>query len=74
MSYPALEKAIELVGGQTRLAKAVGKKQGHVSAWLRRGYVPAELAIPIERLTEGQVTRHELLPAVYPLEIDQVAA
>jgi DNA-binding transcriptional regulator YdaS (Cro superfamily) len=66
--YPALQKAIEIVGGQTALAKALNKKQGHVWIWLERGWVPPDMAIPIERATSGQVTRSDLLPDIYPPE------
>lgn len=63
----ALEKAIRVVGGQTELAKRLGKRQGHVWAWLNRDKkVPAEMVLPIERATAGEVTRHELRPDLYP--------
>lgn len=63
-----LRRAIELLGSQTALAEKLGKKQGHVWAWLNKhgGRVPAELVIPIEAATNGQVTREELRPDLYP--------
>jgi DNA-binding transcriptional regulator YdaS (Cro superfamily) len=64
MTIRALKKAIEKAGGQTALAVAVGKTQGHVSKWLERGHVPAEMVLPIERATG--ISRHDLRPDLYP--------
>ena len=65
----ALEKAVQLAGGQTALAKTVDVKQGHVWWWLNKsGKAPAEKCIDIERATNGAVTRHELRPDIYPIE------
>lgn len=64
MSKKALQKAIDAAGGQTALAKAIKKTQGHVSKWLERAYIPAEAVLPIERATG--VSRHELRPDLYP--------
>lgn len=65
MSIP-LQQAIEAAGGQTALASAIGKTQGHISKWLQRGYIPAESVLAIERATG--VSRHLLRPDLYPLE------
>lgn len=65
----ALKRAVEIAGGQTALAKALGVQQAHVWNWLNRDKVlPGEYAIPIERATGGQVTRQELRPDLYPDE------
>jgi len=66
MTVEALKQAIEKAGGQTALASKVNKTQGHVSQWLRREYVPAEMVLPIEAATG--VSRHELRPDIYPRE------
>lgn len=63
MSSDALKQAIEVAGGQTKLARAIGATQGHVSQWLRRGKVPAEKVLLIERATG--VARHHLRPDVF---------
>jgi DNA-binding transcriptional regulator YdaS (Cro superfamily) len=70
MNKKALEKAIGIVGGQSALARALGKKPGHIYHWLYKanGRIPAEQAIPIELATKGQVTRYELRPDIYPLD------
>lgn len=70
----ALQKAIEVVGSQTELARRctdIGPKQyqqGHVGYWLRAGRVSPPAAIVIEKATDGQVTRHDLRPDLYPRE------
>lgn len=61
----ALERAIEIVGGQAALAERIGKKQGHVAMWLKRGKVPAEVCADIEAATNGIVTCHDLRPDVF---------
>ncbi|MEN9393695.1 MAG: hypothetical protein RLZZ104_2038 [Pseudomonadota bacterium] len=66
MTVKALKSAIRIAGGQTALADAIGKTQGHVSKWLERGYIPAESVLPIEKATG--VSRHDLRPDLYPRE------
>lgn len=63
MNGEALKQAIELAGGQTKLARAIGTTQGHVSQWLRRGKVPADKVLKIERATG--VPAHKLRPDVF---------
>lgn len=64
-----IERAVEVAGGQTALARAIGGavKQAHVWYWLNseNGVVPAEHCIAIEQATGGAVTRHELRPDVF---------
>ena len=68
-----IELAVEIVGGQSALARAIGGevKQAHVWYWLRRGgSVPAEHCGAIEAATNGKVTRAELRPDVFgPLPV-----
>jgi len=68
MSKNALKKAVEIVGSQSELARRIGVKQQNIWSWLNRP-VPAEFVIPIERATDGQVTRHELRPDIYPEQV-----
>lgn len=69
MSIEALQRAVDLAGGQSALAAAIGsgKKQQHVWAWLNRDLkVPAEMVLPIVRAVGGAVTPHELDSVLYP--------
>lgn len=62
----ALQKAIDIAGGQAALARRVGKKPGHVWAWLNRDRrVPVEMCKAIEAATHGAVQRHELRPDIF---------
>lgn len=71
MEKQHLRNAVEIVGGQSALARALtdltGKKyrQGHIWQWLNNYDLPAQLAVPIETITEGAVSRHELRPDVF---------
>lgn len=60
-----LIRAVTLAGGQTALARRIGKTQSHVAQWLRRGRVGPTACIPIEAALDGQVTRYELRPDVF---------
>ena len=68
-----LERAIEICGSQTELARRVSRHlpdpivSQHVWNWVNRaeGKVPAECCRAIEAATEGRVTRYELRPDVF---------
>jgi DNA-binding transcriptional regulator YdaS (Cro superfamily) len=66
---PPIQRACEIVGGQTALAKILteltGKEvtQQRVRNWLVRGDdVPTEFMAPIEKATDKQVTRKHFHP------------
>jgi DNA-binding transcriptional regulator YdaS (Cro superfamily) len=65
----ALKRAVDILGSQSALARALGEpvKQAHVWYWLNDGggKVPAEYCAAIERATEGKITRHDLRPDVF---------
>jgi DNA-binding transcriptional regulator YdaS (Cro superfamily) len=62
----ALKEAVRIAGGQTALGKAIGKSQAHVSNWIAKRKLPAEMVLPVERATG--VSRHDLRPDIYPRE------
>lgn len=73
----ALAKAIDLAGGQTAFAVLVSTEdrtvsQQLVSYWFRKGELPAELVLRVERLTG--VARDALRPDVFLLPDDLQAA
>lgn len=58
-----IERAIEFVGTQSKLAKLIGAKQQMVSYWKRAGIVgDAAMCAAIERATNGEVRCEELNP------------
>lgn len=67
MSVQALHKAVEIVGGQSALARALKVSQGNIWNWLHRNKrVPAGRVLAVEEATEGKVSRHDLRPDLYP--------
>lgn len=71
----ALQRAITILGNQTKLADAIGRKPQAVSDVVRRGgECPGEWCYPIELATRaahaekgcGFVTCHQLRPDLYP--------
>lgn len=68
-----LQTAIEIVGGQSALARyltsaiGVNIKQPHVWLWLNKSKkgVPAEYCSHIEKATGGVITREQLRPDVF---------
>lgn len=62
-----LTRAVEAMGGQSNLARALGVRQQHVWNWIHRRRVPAEHCPAIERETRARgspVTCEELRPDV----------
>lgn len=58
----AIEKAIKLIGGQTKLAKILGTKQSVVFHWVHRHrQAPAKYIPRISELTNGEVSVNDLL-------------
>lgn len=61
----ALKRAVELLGGQSAIARLLGVTQPSVWAWLNRGKeLPAEHVLAVEAATG--VSRHDLRPDIYP--------
>lgn len=62
-----LEKAIELAGGQSELARIINVSQPRIWNWLHRDKkVPAEYVNAIVNATGERVTRHQLRPDIFP--------
>ncbi|WP_348645768.1 transcriptional regulator [Janthinobacterium lividum] len=56
-----LDKAVQLCGGPSALAKAIGVSPSRLGNWRARG-VPIECCFSIERATGGRVSRKDLRP------------
>jgi DNA-binding transcriptional regulator YdaS (Cro superfamily) len=61
---PCVAKAAAIVGGVRRLAKTLGLKHTTFYQWDR---VPGKHVLAIEEITNGQITRHDLRPDLYPM-------
>lgn len=64
MDTKALDRAVEHFGSQVKLAEALDVHPMAVSHWRKRG-LPVIRARQIEDVTEGAVTREELLPEIF---------
>ena len=63
--FQALERAIEVAGGQSALARICHCTQAAVWKWVKKGRpLPAEHVITVE--AETGVSRHALRPDIYP--------
>jgi len=67
----ALQSAVDILGGQTSTAAAIGPPvtQQHVWYWIKTGQLPAEHCLAVERATRKAGTvvhRYLLRPDVYP--------
>jgi DNA-binding transcriptional regulator YdaS (Cro superfamily) len=61
-----MKRAVEIFGSQVALAQRMGVSQAAVSYWLTQAKtVPAERAVQIEAVTEGEVSRKELRPDLW---------
>jgi DNA-binding transcriptional regulator YdaS (Cro superfamily) len=63
-NIPPVDAAIEILGGPTKAAAALGiKNPSVVMNWKARGQVPADKAVDVETLTG--ISRHVLRPDVF---------
>ena len=60
--------AIASVGGMRPLSRLLGISAPSVWEWRRRGRIPAERVLQVERVTG--VSRHILRPDLYPREAE----
>ena len=68
-----LARACRSIGGQTALARLVGRDQSTVHDWLRIDKpLPAEHVLAVEAATG--ISRHDLRPDIYPREEEPHAA
>ena len=63
-SFMRILPAIAFFGSESALARAVGKKPGHVYLW-KRTRVPAEIAKLIEEASGGGVPRYVTRPDIF---------
>lgn len=63
----ALKRAVEILGGQSAMARLLGLAQTSVWAWVRKGkLLPPEHVLAVEEATG--ISRHDLRPDIYPRE------
>ncbi|HEX3808182.1 MAG TPA: YdaS family helix-turn-helix protein [Rhizomicrobium sp.] len=64
MLLPCVARAAAMVGGVRPLGAKLGVKPTTFYHW---GRVPGKRVLAIEKITSGQITRHDLRPDLYPL-------
>ena len=64
MNIHAFQAAVDYFGSQGKMARKMGIEPMTVSLWKSKG-LPPKRAVEIERLTNGLVTRVELLPEIF---------
>lgn len=57
----ALQRAIDIAGGQAKLGATIGVTQGLISQWVNGAPIHQRHFLSISRATDGQVTPEELL-------------
>ena len=73
MGGNALAAAVDIVGGQAKLARLLGVTQPNVWHWLHKSErVPGEYVLKIEEATGGKVSRHDLRPDLYPANMTKL--
>lgn len=65
MDTNIVAEVVKAAGGAAALARYFGIKTQAICQWSR---IPAERVIPIERLLDGKITRHQMRPDLYPPE------
>ena len=68
--YP-LERAIQIAGGQTAIARICEVSPQAVHKWIRKGRVPSHQCLKIELATHSEVSRFVLRPDVFGQEVDE---
>jgi DNA-binding transcriptional regulator YdaS (Cro superfamily) len=66
-SETAIQRAVNIVGGQTKMAEILGVSQPRVWNWVHRDRnIPAEYVMRVSEAVEGKIQPHEFLPDVFP--------
>ena len=69
LSMKAISYATQLMGTQEALGKLISVSQPTIHSWIAGEYtISGEYVIPVEKATNGKVTRHQLRPDLYPEE------
>jgi DNA-binding transcriptional regulator YdaS (Cro superfamily) len=63
-SVAAVTQAFDILGGPAGVARELGLSRWAVSKWVRHG-VPVARVLDIERMTDGRVSRADLLPELF---------
>lgn len=65
-----LQKAVRLFGSEEKLSRAAGFSQNAINQAKKRGRISAELAVGIERATNGEIPRWQIRPDLWDAPSD----
>ncbi|OSI10938.1 MULTISPECIES: transcriptional regulator [Neisseria] len=58
--------AVHFIGSQAALARKLGVQRSTVNSWVKgRNKIPPDVAVRIEKLTDGAIRRQDLRPDLY---------
>ncbi|WP_434779023.1 transcriptional regulator [Neisseria sp. Ec49-e6-T10] len=61
-----LKKAISYFGTQVELGRKLGVTKSAVTSWKKkRNQIPAHIAVSIEKITDGAVSREDVRPDLF---------
>ena len=60
-----IQRAIEIFGSEAKLGKATGYSQNAIWQAKRRGTVSSEMAVAIDRATDGLISKSKLRPDLF---------
>lgn len=60
-----IQKAVDYHGTETKLGQATGYSQNAIWQALKKGRVSAEMAVAIDRATNGEVSKSALRPDLW---------
>lgn len=61
-----IQRAVDVAGGQQKLAEAAGVSPQAVSFWVTGArLISAEYVLKVEQATAGRVTRYDLRPDIF---------
>ena len=69
-----LERAIIFAGSEAKLGVLTGYSQNAIWYAKRNGRVSAELAIAVDRVTNGVISKSALRPDVFPPDMPRLSA
>ena len=69
-----VERIVQIVGNQSELARRLNIKPQAIQKWVTTGQVPVNRVLEVEKIVEGQITRYEIRPDIYPKDASFEAA
>jgi DNA-binding transcriptional regulator YdaS (Cro superfamily) len=69
-----IQRAIDIAGSEAKLGALIGCSQVAINKAKHRGSVSAEMAVAIDRATEGKVSKSDLRPDLFSAQPERAAS